>query len=278
MFSARSDTSLQHYFDRTDRSDATYGEGFSTLDIDFQNHLQWGSRQNIVWGLGYRHIGDETQGALRVVFDPADQTDQIFSGFLQDEIALRPDSVYLTLGAKLEHNDFTNFVFQPSVRVAWVANEHTMFWSSFSVAKRTPSFADNDVRFTQLAMPGPGGLPVLVVAFGNPQEGNENLLATELGLRREFGKRVSLDLTTFFNHYTGLRTAEPGASFLESDPEPLHIVVPLVFGNLMHGETHGAEVAVKWKLSNRWTLSPGYAFLSMHLHPDATSQGLSNQR
>jgi outer membrane receptor protein involved in Fe transport len=40
----------------------------------------------------------------------------------------------------------------------------------------------------------------------------------------------------------------------------------------MHGETHGAEIAVKWKVSNWWTLSPGYAFLSMHLHPDPTSQ------
>jgi hypothetical protein len=49
------------------------------------------------------------------------------------------------------------------------------------------------VRFTQLALPGPGGLSVAAVAFGNPLEKNENLLATEAGLRREFGERVSLD-------------------------------------------------------------------------------------
>jgi iron complex outermembrane receptor protein len=274
VFSARSDTSLQVYFDKTDRSDPTYGEGFSTFDLDFQHHLQWGTRQNIVWGLGYRHIGDATQGTLRVVFTPAAQTDQIFSGFLQDEIAIRPDSVYVTLGGKLEHNDFTGFVFQPSARIAWVANEHTMLWSSVSVAKRTPSFADIGVQFTQFASPGPGGLSVVAVAFGNPLEKDENLLATEAGLRREFGDRVSLDVTTFFNHYTGLRSTEPGAAFLESDPAPLHIVLPFVFSNLMHGETHGAEVAVKWKVSNRWTLSPGYAFLLMHMHPDPASQSL----
>ena len=146
-----------------------------------------GRRQNIVWGLGYRHIASETQATLRVAFNPENQTDQIFSGFMQDEIAIRPDELYLTLGAKVEHNDFTRTSFQPSVRIAWIANEHKMIWGSLSVAKRTPSFADVGVRFTQLAVPGPGGLPILVVGFGNPREKNENLLATELGFRKEFG-------------------------------------------------------------------------------------------
>ena len=217
VFSPRSDTSLQIYFDRTDRDDPTYGYGLNTVDIDFQHHFEWGARQNIVWGLGYRHLSDDTQATLRVAFTPADQTDQIFSSFVQDEIAIRPESLYLTLGAKLEHNNFTGFAAQPSLRIAWVANSRTMIWSSFSVAERTPSFADLDVRFTQLASPGPGGLPILVTVFGNPREKNENLYATELGVRREFGKRLSLDVTTFFNHYNQLRSTEPMPPFLESN-------------------------------------------------------------
>jgi len=272
VFSPRSDTRLQVYFDRTDRDDPTYGYGLSTVDFDFQHHFEWGARHNIVWGLGYRHLSDTTQATLRVSFTPADQTDHIFSFFLQDEIALRPESLYLTLGAKLEHNSFTGSATQPSLRIAWVATNRTMVWSSFSVAERTPSFADLGVRFTQLALPGPGGLPILVTAFGNPKEDNENLFATELGVRREFSKRLSLDLTTFFNHYNQLRSTEPMAPFLESNAGTLYLVSPLVFGNLLHGETHGAEAAIGWTLSSRWTLSPSYAFLAMHLHPDPTSQ------
>jgi iron complex outermembrane receptor protein len=196
---------------------------------------------------------------------------------LQDEIAIRPESLYLTLGAKLEHSDFGRLALQPSLRIAWVATSHTTIWSSFSVAERTPSFSDVAVRSTQLASPGPDGLPILVTIFSNPKEENEDLLATELGVRREFVKRLSLDVTTFFNRYNELRSTEPAAPFFESTPPPLHLVAPLVFANLLYGETHGGEAAISWKVSNRWTLSTGYAFLGMHLHPRPTSQDVGSR-
>jgi outer membrane receptor for ferrienterochelin and colicin len=34
----------------------------------------------------------------------------------------------------------------------------------------------------------------------------------------------------------------------------------------MHGETHGIEAWTSWKVTNRWTLSPGYAFEAIHMH------------
>jgi iron complex outermembrane receptor protein len=54
-------------------------------------------------------------------------------------------------------------------------------------------------------------------------------------------------------------------------PSP-HLVLPLITENLMHGETHGVEIAVNWKATNRWTLSPGYAFEQIHMHLAPTSQ------
>jgi iron complex outermembrane receptor protein len=272
VISPHSDTSLQVYFDRYNRHNPTYGEGFDTIDIDFQHHFDWGDRQQIVWGLGYRHESDAFQPTLRVSFDPEDRTDQIFSSFFQDQIAIRPDRLFLTMGAKLEHNDITGFAIQPTARVAWIVNTKTTIWSSFSIADRTPSFADVDVRFAEAALPGPGGLPILVTVFGNPQEGNEQLYATELGYRQEFGTRVSIDLTAFFNQYTDLRSTEPMAPYFESNPSPPHLIEPLVFANLLFGETHGAEASINWRVSSRWTLSPGYSFLAMHLHPRPTSQ------
>jgi outer membrane receptor protein involved in Fe transport len=44
----------------------------------------------------------------------------------------------------------------------------------------------------------------------------------------------------------------------------------------MHGTTQGVDVSADWKVSDRWTLSPGYALLQMHLHPDATSADTSS--
>jgi len=40
----------------------------------------------------------------------------------------------------------------------------------------------------------------------------------------------------------------------------------------MHGESHGFEVAANWKVTERWQLSPGFAFDEIHLHTDAQSQ------
>ena len=54
--SPTSQTTLQVYFDRTNRGDVTYGEGRDTFDIDFQHHIAWGKRQDFVWGLGFRDI------------------------------------------------------------------------------------------------------------------------------------------------------------------------------------------------------------------------------
>ena len=40
----------------------------------------------------------------------------------------------------------------------------------------------------------------------------------------------------------------------------------------MHGTTEGAEIFANLKLTDRWTLSPGYAFLEMHLHTKPASR------
>jgi len=68
--SPRSDTSLQVRFDRTNRGDTTYSLGLNTFDIDFQHHVLWRPRQDIVWGLGYRLSSDEESPTVRIVFTP----------------------------------------------------------------------------------------------------------------------------------------------------------------------------------------------------------------
>jgi len=64
-------------------------------------------------------------------------------------------------------------------------------------------------------------------------------------------------------------------ALLESNPSPLHLVIPSTFANLGYGETHGLELFGNWKVSGRWTLSPGYSFLTMHLHHSLSSNDLT---
>lgn len=191
--------------------------------------------------------------------------------FLQDEIALVPDRVFVTLGTKLEHNYYSGFNVMPNVRVAWSLGERHMLWAAVSRGVRTPARFDTDIRKNLGGSSVSGGTPVERSDFGNLHFKDEDLIAYEVGYRTTVSPRLFLDFAAFFNSYGHQETIEPGTPFAESTPPPAHIVQPEVFRNLMHGEGHGLEVFANWKATSRWTLSPGFAFERIHMHLDPTS-------
>jgi iron complex outermembrane receptor protein len=272
--SANSETTLQVYFDRTNRGDPTFGENRNTFDIDFHHHIAWGTRQDFVWGLGFRDTYDDLRGSFRVTFNPSAETQLLFSSFVQDEIAIFPSKLYMTLGARLEHNHFTGFNVQPSASVTWLANDKNTFWASISKAAGTPS-RDTEVRFNQAVFPGPGGMMILGSVFGAPQK-NEDVLATEIGYRDEISEHLSLDLTAFYDSYTNIISSEVGSPYPEFVPVPVHLVLPIFLENMLYGEGHGAEMALNWKPVSRWTLSPGFSYLQLHIHNAPTSTDTSS--
>lgn len=270
--SPTSQTSLQVYFDRTNRGDTTYSFGLNTFDIDFQQHVGWRTRQDFVWGLGYRISSNSAPPTFRISFQPKDRNLYLFSSFAQDEITMVPDRVYTTVGLRLEHNTYTGFDLEPSVQLAWTPNSKAMFWSAVSGADRTPGRSDRDIRVNVEALPGAGGLPLLVSYLANPAQKNEHVNAFEAGYRNTLSKKLSLDATAFFHRYYDLLSVEPGAVQFETNPASLHLLMPWTFANGLYGETHGFEVFANWKPAAAWTLSPSYSFLTMHLHRFSGSQ------
>lgn len=270
-YSARSDTTLRTFLDRYTRNDALR-ETRNTVDLDFQHHVAWGERQDLVWGLGYRYTASATNGNFSLSLNPANLNTQLFSSFIQDEFALVPGRLYLTVGTKLEHNDYTGFELWPSARVAYAPSDRQMFWAAVSRAARTPASIDTAIRANLRSFPGPGGIPVLNRLTGNPAFKDEGLIAYEVGYRTTVLAHLSIDLAAYYNAYDSRQTIEPSAVFFETTPPPPHLVLPLVYHNLMHGETHGLEIAAKWRVTDRWTLSPGCAFERIHMHLDPTSQ------
>jgi hypothetical protein len=75
-----------------------------------------------------------------------------------------------------------------------------------------------------------------------------------------------VDSTVYYNRYRDVESVEPGTPRVETNPAPTHLLFSTSFGNGLYGETHGFEVFANWKVASFWTLSPGYAFLSTHLH------------
>ena len=270
-FSARTGTTLEVSYDTYQRNDALR-EGRKTFNADFQHHFQWGDRQNILWGLGVQYTSSHSDGDFFVSLNPPAASNSLFNSFVQDEIALVPDRLYLTVGAKLEHNYYTGWAAMPSARVAWLINAWHMLWAAYSRPIHTPDETDIALRSNVSEFPGPGGLPTLVEITGNPNYGNETMTAYELGYRTSVSRKLSIDFAAYYDDYTHLQTIEPGAPFLESTPVPLHLVLPLTYENLLYGEAHGLEISTNWKVTNRWSISPGYAFEEIHMHTEPTSQ------
>lgn len=266
-FSSRSDTTLQFYFDKYTRNGEESNEARNTIDFDFQNHITLGARHDLIWGAGYRHTWDHTVGTIDQAFRPADKAAELFDAFVQDQIALKPDRVSLYFGTKLENNYFSGFDLEPSVRLSWTPSPRRSFWGAISRASRTPSRRDIGLSAVEAALPGPSA----VLLRGNPNFGSEHIIAYEAGYRTQISSRLSFDATAFINDYTSLESIEPLPAFFDPNFNPPLVVHPQSFGNKMHGTTEGVEAFAKWKLTDRWTLNPGYSYLQMHLHLDTDS-------
>lgn len=277
-FSNRSDVTVQFYYDNYSRGGPSAIEKRDTIDFDFNHHFAWGARQDVIWGGGYRRSWDDTEGTIDQSFSPADMALDMFNLFAQDTIALDPDRVFLTLGTKLENSSFAGTSLQPNIRLAWTPNNWETFWGAVSRADRTPDRRDVQLVAPLAVFPDPSGsnTPVEVILFGNPRFQSEHAMDYEAGFRTQPNGRLSLDVTTFFNRYDHLESLEPGSKTLQARPAPARFVIPILFGNLLYGSTEGGELYANVKMTDRWTLSPGYAFLEMHLRTKPSSQDMTS--
>jgi iron complex outermembrane receptor protein len=272
-FSKRSDMALQVYFDRFHRDVFDVEEIINTFDVDFQHHFLVGTRNDVVWGFGYRLIADHNNSTSLspVQFNPKKQIAGLAGGFVHDEFTVIRDRLKVTLGSKFEHNKYSGFEVQPSARLLWTPSVNQTLWAAVSRAVRTPSRSNRGIRVNTAAFPGAGALPNIPALLGNSESGSEDLLAHEIGYRAQPFHRFSLDVATFYNVYDHLQSIEPDRPFLQTDPQP-HLVIPLYFKNLMRGETYGVETSANWSPTRRWKLSGGYSFLRMQLHRYANSR------
>jgi iron complex outermembrane recepter protein len=272
-----SSTSLQMYFDKTNITDNNlFTDHENVFDVDFQHSFHPTDSQNFIWGVGYRSIGDSNDSSFVVSLLPNHSQLNQFSGFAQDEIDLLDKRVQLTLGSKLEHNDFTGLEFEPNARVLWNITPNQSVWTAVSRAVRTPALTERGLGLVSAVIPpgGPGNptpLAAEAVVNGSNQFQAEDLLAYEVGYRVQVSNNVSADIATFYNNYTHLRSAEPGAPSVQTDPAPVHLVVPFVASNKMHGGTYGAELFTEYRIIPRWKMSGSYSYLQMDIRKDATS-------
>jgi iron complex outermembrane receptor protein len=266
-----SDVSLQAYFDDYDRHEEGGLEERHTFDLDFQHHLAIGCRNDVVWGLGYRVTSDDLTAKYSKSFVPQQRTDNLFGTFLQDEIRVL-DSLSFTVGAKVEHNGYTGFEFQPSAQLVWMPTRRQAIWASAARAIRQPARADTAIRIDVATTPLDSGTFAVTQIMGDPHRKAEELLGYQAGYRAQATKTLSFDVAGFFNRYHHLQSDEPGTPYLSSSPEPLHTVFPVLSTDRAHAQTYGAEVFANWNITGRWRVSPGYSFINMNFASDLSNQ------
>lgn len=261
-----SDMQLRAYVDHTDREDPSFHDDLTTFDLDFQHRFTPLSRHEIMWGLNYRHTDNSNRRTVIFNLEPAESSDDVISGFVQDQIALA-DSLRLTIGTKLEENDFSGFEVQPSVRLAWeVAPAHTA-WAAVSRAVRVPTRLERDVAIdiTDLTANPVGRL------LGNDDLDAEELLAYELGYRWQALHWLSVDAALFRNRYDGLMSLEIGTPFI--DTRTGQTIIPVVNRNLTEGHSEGVELLVNFSPRENWRLTATYS--NVHLSLDARGADLN---
>ena len=269
-FSPRLRTTLQLYFDRTERRATRLGEERNTLDVDFEQELGLGNRNQVVWGLGYRMTQDDIDNTFVASLDPPQRRDHLYSGFVQDEIGIVPQRLRLTLGSKFEHNSYTGSEIQPSVRLRWTPDPRFTTWGAVSRAVRTPSRVESDVRFVLGTFALSDTLNVIAL-IGNPELQADELLAWELGMRLHPMQRLLLDLASFYNVYDELGTIESGTRAHHDTPPPPHRLWPLDFANLGSGRTWGVELVAHWEVTDRFRLVGGYTWLDVEFEREPGS-------
>jgi iron complex outermembrane receptor protein len=260
---------LQSYIDYTERSQYLLHDRRTMFDTEAQYNFANTGRHAITVGANYRLTADDIGGSDLVSFDPASETQNLFGLFGQDKIALAPDNWFLTLGTKIEHNDYTGFEFQPSASLQWFPADNQTVWASVSRAVRTPSRIERDLNITNIVVPpGTFGIfPTEVILSENKNFDSEKLIAYELGYRNRITSAVSVDTTAFVNDYTSLSSGLLNTPFVVNNGvDPIHTVLPLVAVNGMTGEVYGFEMAGTWNVNDRWKLSATYSYLDIFVH------------
>ncbi|HID45006.1 MAG TPA: TonB-dependent receptor [Chromatiaceae bacterium] len=274
--------SFQAYYSHfrmiTDSAFTEMQELEDTIDLEYRHRFIPLGRHDVIAGLGYRWQRSDIQNRGLGYAEPPVRSFSRFSAFIQDEIVLADDRWFLTLGTKLEHNDFTGYEIQPSIRIRWHPQPNSTLWASISRAVRTPNRAEHDMAAEQLALPpsaGTGGLPVNYRMTTDKVMESETLIAYEAGYRWQPVEHMGMDLALFYNDYEELRTLELYPPELNPLPFPRWII-PVTSKNRMQGLSWGMELTTDWRVTDDLRLQAWYSLLKMNLSVEEGSHSLES--
>ncbi|HEY3705438.1 MAG TPA: TonB-dependent receptor [Terracidiphilus sp.] len=272
------DFQLVASYEHATRSELNFGDIRNTGDFDFIDRFPM-PRQEVSWGgtLRFSH-GSEVEVFSGLTFTPSHRTDQLYQGFIQDEISVVKGRLSLTPGIKVLKTNYTGVLAQPDVRLLYTPTATQTLWAAYTHALRTPADVERDFNLSSF-LGYSNGLPEFARFSANPNFRPEQLNGYELGYRRLAGTKFYVDIAGFYNHYGDLFSEDlVAAPYIETDPAPTHILIPAQFGNGLVATTGGLEVAPEWRPRPWWRLRGSYSYLDLHVMRATNSKDIGTAR
>ena len=239
------------YFDHNVRRRLVGQEDTSdTWDLALQHTFTAGERHKIVWGGGGRSIRYAVTNSFQINLPQPWGREELLNLFAQDEIALLPDRLRLTLGAKVERSSLVNGPnLQPDARLLWNVDAEQVLWAAVSRANRLPSLVEKTatVRATFVPPVSPSPFPIVGVIDGNEGLRPERLTSYQVGYRNAVNANLTLDVTAFVHRYRDLILATGGPTCGLAGSPPSYLECAMQFRNAGIGKAHGAEAVVDWR-------------------------------
>ena len=258
---------LQAYYDFSQREESIVDFDVHTADVQMHHTWTGWRRQVVDWGLDGRMVDFHTRPRW-AAFDPAQEVVWLGSGFVQDEIELVRDRLFLTGGIKLEGHSVGGFLPQPNARLTWHPAEGHTLWAAWSQALRSPSEVEQQAQIDLRVFP-PGtfdpNLPAVLRWRGNQDVNPEELQSWELGWRWQAAKSLTVDVASYYYQYKNLIMATYGTPYGQGTPAP-SVVIPVVTANGTEGDSYGGEMALTWRPCDAWFATVSYSVRHTQLH------------
>ena len=271
------DIQLAAYYAHDTRNELNFGDLRDTGDVDLVERFRL-ARQEMTWGgtLRFSH-GNEVEVVSGLTFTPSQRTDQLYQGFVQDEISLLANRLMFVAGTKVLKTNYTGVLAEPSGRLMYTPTATQTLWAAFTHALRTPADVERDFNLSSFLGNEPNGMPIFARFSANPKFRSEQLNGYELGYRTLAGTKFYVDIATFYNHYGDLFSEDlVAAPYIESNPPPTHVLIPADFGNGLVASTTGGEFAPEWRPKPWWRVRGSYSFLDMHVKKGTNSMDIGS--
>lgn len=223
-----------------------------SANLAFQHNISSYKKHGISWGANFLFNHDWITNSKYLGYYPEKEYNHLYSLFIKDKIAIHPDSFFLTLGANFDHNYYTDFEMQPSVRLTWFPSDNQTVWASLSQATRVPT------RFERGGIQNIDGTESGYIGVkGSKYFDSEELIAREVGHRIRLSNNIIIDSTVFYNKYRKLRSGEKQEDKSNNFSSVFEIV------NDTKAKSQGFEVALQWQINKKLRLEGGYSFFDI---------------